>query len=57
MHIENCVEDGKFYFKFPALHELYEEWVQQLGAVRETNRARFKEKILAYFPHAQERTK
>ena len=56
MHIENCVEDGTFYFKFSALHQLYEERVQQLGVVREINRARFKEKILAYFPHAQEQS-
>ena len=55
-YMENCVEDGTFYFKFSALHQLYEDRVRYLGIERETNRTRFKEKILAYFPQAQEQS-
>lgn len=55
-YVENCVEDGTFYFKFSALHQLYEERVRYLGVEKETNRTQFKEKVLAYFPQAQEQS-
>ncbi len=55
-YIENCVEDGTFYFKFSALHQLFEERVQYLGVEKETIRTRFKEKVLAYFLQAQEQS-
>ena len=48
-YIENCVEEGTFYFKFSALHQLYEERLQCLGVDKEINRTRFKEQVLAYF--------
>ena len=35
MYIENCVEEGTFYFKFSALHQLYEERLQCLGVDKE----------------------
>ena len=55
-YIENCVEEGTFYFKFSALHQLYEERLQCLGVEKEINRTRFKEQVLAYFPRAQEQS-
>lgn len=55
-YIENCVEDGTFYFKFSMLHELYENRLKILGVEKESNRTRLKEKVLAYFPQAQEQS-
>ena len=55
-YVENCVEDGTFYFKFSVLHQLYEMRVRYLGVEKEINRSRFKEKVLAYFPQAQEQS-
>lgn len=55
-HIENCVEEGIFYFKFSVLHQMYESRLQDLGVEKETNRSRLKEKILAYFTQAQEQS-
>ena len=55
-HIENRVEDGTFYFKFSVLHQLYENRLQNLSVQKETNRTRLKEKVLAYFPQAQEQS-
>lgn len=39
-YIENCVEDGTFYFTFSKLHELYENRLKILGVEKEINRAR-----------------
>ena len=55
-HVENCVEDGTFHFIFSVLHQLYENRIRDLGVEEETNRTRFKEKVLAYFPQAQEQS-
>ena len=55
-YIENCVEDGIFYFKFSALYQLYEKRINYLGVEKEVNRSRFKESILSYFPQAQEQS-
>ena len=55
-YVENCVEDGTFYFKFSKLHELYENRLKILGVEKEINRARLKENLLAYFPQAQEQS-
>lgn len=55
-HVENCAEDGTFYFKFSDLHQLYEKRLKCLGVQKETNRTRLKEKVLAYFPQAQEQS-
>ena len=55
-HIENCVDEGVFYFKFSELHRLYEQRIETLGFQREINRGRLKEKILQNFPQAQERS-
>ena len=52
--IENGVEDGTFYFKFSTLHQMYEESVRLLGFEKETNRTQLKEKLLAYFPQAEQ---
>ena len=30
-YIENCVEDGNFYFKFSLLHQLFETPLQEPG--------------------------
>ena len=55
-YIQNCLDEGVFYFKFPALHQLFEKRVWCLGVEKETNRTHFKEKILMYFPQAQEQS-
>ena len=55
-YIENCMEDGTFCFKFSILHQLYEERIKNLGIKNEINRSRLKEKILDYFPQAQEQS-
>ena len=52
-YIENCVEDGTIFLKFSVLHQLYENRLQKLGIVKEINRTRLKEKILARFPQEQ----
>ena len=55
-YIENCVDEGVFYFKFSELHRLYEQRIETLGFQREINRGRLKEKILQNFPQAQEQS-
>jgi len=40
-HVENCVEDGTFNFKFSVLHQLYENHTRDLGVEKETNRTHF----------------
>ena len=54
--IENSVEDGIFNFKLVDLRKLYEKRLQDLGIRKEINKSRFKEKILQYFPQAQEQS-
>ena len=54
--VENGVEDGTFYFKFSTLHQMYEKRVRLLGYEKETNRTQLKEKLLAYFPQAQQQS-
>uniref|UniRef100_UPI00358E26DF uncharacterized protein isoform X2 n=1 Tax=Myxine glutinosa TaxID=7769 RepID=UPI00358E26DF len=53
-YIENSVVDGILYFKCSALRHMYEKRLQDLGIDREMNKVHFKEKILRYFPEAQE---
>ena len=55
-HVENCVEDGTFHFKFSVLHQLYENHLWDFGFEKETNRTWFQEKVLTYFPKAQEQS-
>ena len=55
-YIENCIEEGTFYFKFSVLHELYQNRLRDLGVDNEINRTRFKEKIMTHFPEAQEQS-
>ena len=56
-YIENCVEEGTFYFNFSALHQLYEERLQCLGVDKEINRTRFKEQLSSsILPRAQEQS-
>jgi hypothetical protein len=55
-HIENSVEEGTFFFKVSELHRLYENRLRDLGMDKETNRTRFKENIIGYFPEAQEQS-
>ena len=55
-YVENCLDEGVFSFKFSTLHQLYEKRVWCLGVEKETNRTRFKEKILMYFPQAQQQS-
>ena len=52
-HIENAVEDGTFCFKFASLRQLYQARLADLGIRKEINKVRFKEQVLAHFPHAQ----
>ena len=52
--VENGVKDGTFYFKFSTLHQMYGERVWSLGFEKQTNRTQLKEKLLAYFPQAQQ---
>ena len=44
-HVENCVEDGTFHFKFSVLHQLYENRIRDLGVEKETNGTRFRRKF------------
>lgn len=53
-HVENCLEDGIFYFKFSSLRELYQNLLRSLGINKEINKVRFKERVLEYFPNAQQ---
>ena len=53
-HIENCVNDGVFYFKFFKLQQLFESRLCAFGIQKEINKVRFKNKILEYFSDAQE---
>ena len=53
-HINNCVNDGVFHFKFFKLRQLFEIRLCALGIQKEINKVRFKNKILEYFSDAQE---
>ena len=53
-HIENCVNDGVFYYKLFMLRQLFESRLCALGIQKEINKVRFKNKILEYFSDAQE---
>ena len=55
-YIENCIDEGVFCFKFSVLHQLYEQRIKTLGMERVINRTRLKEKILEFFPQAQEQS-
>ena len=55
-YVENCIEDGVFYFKFSVLHQMYENRLKNLGFDKGTNRNLIKDKLLAYFPQAQEQS-
>lgn len=55
-YVENCVEDGTFYFKFTVFHQLYEKREWYLGVEKENNRTWFNEKVLAYFPQTQKQS-
>ena len=55
-YIENCIDEGVFCFKFSVLHQLYEQRIKTLGMERVINRTRLKEKILKFFPQAQEQS-
>ncbi len=48
------VEDGTFCFKFSSLRQEYENRLHILGISKEINKVRFKERVLEYFPNAQE---
>ena len=54
--VENGVVDGTFYFRFSTLHQMYEEKIWSLGFEKETNRTQLMEKLLAYFPQAQQQS-
>ena len=56
IHVENCVEGGKFYLKLWSLCELYENRMLELGISKEINRVRFKEQLPKYFPHTQDQS-
>ena len=45
------MEDGTFFFKFVYLRQLYEHHFEDFGI-----RSEVKEKMLKYFPHAQEQS-
>ena len=53
-HVENSIENGTFCFKFSVLCQIYENRLHDLGITKEINKVRFKEKVLNYFPNAQE---
>ena len=55
-YIENCVDEGLFYFKFSVLHQLYEQRIQTLGFQRKINWGRLREKILEYFSQSQDQS-
>lgn len=53
-HVENAVISGTFYFKFSSLRQMYENRLHDLGISKKINKVRFKERVLEYFPNAQE---
>ena len=55
-NVENCLEDGIFYFKFSALRELYRNRLSSLELEKEINKVRFKEQVLEHFSNAQQQT-
>ena len=52
--MENTDHSGTFYFKFSSLHQMYENRLHDLGISKKINKVRFKERVLEYFPNAQE---
>ena len=50
------VVDGTFHFRFSTLHQMYEKRIWSLGFEKETNRTQLMEKLLAYFPQAQQQS-
>ena len=53
-YIEHCVEEGIYQIKFSVLLDLYRNRLKVLGVDKEVNRGRFREKIMEYFPYAEE---
>ena len=53
-HVENSIENGTFCFKFSVLRQIYESRLHDLGITKEINKVCFKERVLNYFPNAQE---
>ena len=53
-HVENSIENGTFCFKFSVLRQMFESRLHDLGITKEINKVRFKERVLNYFPNAQE---
>ncbi len=54
--IDTSVEDVIFNLKLVNLRKLYEKRLEELGIRKEVNKSWFKEKILQYFPQAQEQS-
>ena len=52
--VENSIENGTFCFKFSVLRQMFESRLHDLGITKEINKVRFKERVLNYFPNAQE---
>ena len=55
-HIENSIENGTFCFKFSALRQIYESRLHNFGITKTINKVRFKDRVLNYFPNAQEQS-
>ena len=53
-HVENSIENGTFCFKFSVLRQIYGSHLHDLGITKEINKFHFKERVLNYFPNAQE---
>ena len=53
-YIEHCVEEGIYQIKFSVLFDLYRNRLKALGVDKEVNRGHFREKIMEYFPYAEE---
>ena len=53
-HVENCLENGIFCFKFCSLRQMYERRLQMLGINKTVNKTFFKAKLLSHFSSAQE---
>ena len=53
-YVENSIENGIFCFKLSVLCQIYESRLNDLGITKEINKARFKDRILNYFPNVQE---
>ena len=53
-YIEHCVEEGIYQIKFSVLFDLFRNRLKALGVDKEVNRGRFREKVMEYFPYAEE---